>query len=416
MSLDYSPEVEESSPGRPEIWPSAPLRPGPALEGVPVISPEADLLGLTRRQVDYCMECGVCTGSCPLSRVDPSFSPRLVIKRTLLEQDRDLLAGRGLWACLSCARCSARCPAEIDFPELCRLLRQRSREAGYQPQTCHYGLFQTIARLQIGLARQRRTGWAAGAGTFCRRGDYFYFVGCLPYMEVVFRYLDLHPLDSARSVLYLLNRLGVAPVLSEEECCCGHDAYWSGDEAVFLESARRNLAAIRSSGARKVLFSCPECYHVFKHVYPRYFGELDFEVVHLSEFLAARLPGAGVVFTPGDGSGVTYHDPCRLGRLSGLYDPPRALLGNLPGTDLLEMERNRENAYCCGTSAWMECSAASQAIQWERLAEASRTGAGTLITACPKCRIHLTCAEKNRAGGVAIEDLYTYLAARTRRD
>jgi Fe-S oxidoreductase len=76
------------------------------------------------------------------------------------------------------------------------------------------------------------------------------------------------------------------------------------------------------------------------------------------------------------------------------------------------MERNRENALCCGTSAWMECSSCSKAIQTERMQEAIQTGAQTLITACPKCQIHFTCAQSGTDINLKVTDLYTYLNQR----
>jgi Fe-S oxidoreductase len=108
------------------------------------------------------------------------------------------------------------------------------------------------------------------------------------------------------------------------------------------------------------------------------------------------------LLTPSDAT-ITYHDPCRLGRLAGIYEPPRQLLESLPNTELVEMERNRQNALCCGTSAWMECSSYSKAIQVERMQEAVQTGAQTLITACPK---------DGMTSDVRITDLYTYLNKR----
>jgi Fe-S oxidoreductase len=98
--------------------------------------------------------------------------------------------------------------------------------------------------------------------------------------------------------------------------------------------------------------------------------------------------------------------------MAGIYESPRQLLQFLPETRLVEMERNRENALCCGTSAWMECSSFSKAIQTERMQEAIQTGAQTLITACPKCQIHLTCAQSNTDTDLKVMDLYTYLRQR----
>jgi heterodisulfide reductase subunit D len=364
---------------------------------------------LTQTQIDYCMECGVCTGSCPVSREIDTFSPRQMIKRSITQPHGDLLQSRELWACLSCARCSERCPVEINFPEFIRSYRDEARKAGNLPVESHHGVLQSIARLQTRNIKQKRTKWAEEAGTFKQTGDIFYFVGCLPYFDVIFRYIDVPSLDIARSILTLLNKMGVEPVISNDERCCGHDALWSGREGVFHELAQWNMDVIEASGAKTVLFGCPEGYVTFKEYYPKYFGELPFEVLHMTEFLARELPPSGLSFQPSSNGTVTYHDPCRLGRWAGNYDLPRQLIQAVPGTELKEMERSRENALCCGTTAWMECSHYSKAMQLERLEEALETGAKTLITACPKCQIHLTCAQSGADLNMNVTDLYVYL-------
>jgi Fe-S oxidoreductase len=201
----------------------------------------------------------------------------------------------------------------------------------------------------------------------------------------------------------------VEPAISDDERCCGHDALWSGNKEVFLKLARWNLAVIKASGAKTVLFSCPEGYITFKNQYPKYFGKLPFEVLHITEFLARELPKMNLSFNSSPDATVTYHDPCRLGRLAGIYEAPRQLLEIIPGTRLVEMERNRDNALCCGTSAWMECTNCSKAMQMIRLQEAMQTGAQTLVTTCPKCQIHFQCAQNNMEIDLKVVDLYTYL-------
>ncbi len=367
---------------------------------------------LSLKQIDYCMECGLCTGSCPISRELSKFSPRQMIKQAVLDPDGGLQKSHEIWACLSCAACSERCPAEIDFPEFISTHRQEAREAGNFPQESHHGILQAITGLQTCDLKQQRTQWAHEAGAFSDSGEYFYFVGCLPFFDVTFRYMNLSPLENGRSVLRLLNKMGIEPVISNHERCCGHDALWCGDHTTFHKLAKWNLEVIKSSGAKTVLFSCPEGYVTFKKYYPKYFGELPFDVLHLTEFLARELPDAGLSFQPSSDTTITYHDPCRLGRLAGIYEPPRQLLESLPNTELVEMERNRQNALCCGTSAWMECSSYSKAIQVERMQEAVQTGAQTLITACPKCQIHFSCALDGMTSDVRITDLYTYLNKR----
>jgi heterodisulfide reductase subunit D len=365
---------------------------------------------ISKEQIDYCMECGVCTGSCPISRVLPTFSPRQMIKRALMDRDETILHGRELWACLTCSRCSTRCPVQIDFPEFAREHRELARDEGNPPQLSHHGTLQAIASLQTRDIKQRRTEWARDVGKFQATGDYFYFVGCAPYFDAALKFGSTS-LETSKSVLQLLNRMGIEPAMSDEERCCGHDALWSGDTETFRKLASLNLDMIAGAGAKTVIFSCPEGYSTFKKDVPKHFGELPFEVLHITEFLARELPGAGLVFKPAENgdSVVTYQDPCRLGRRAGIYEPPRDILKLIPGVTIAEMGSNRENSACCGTSAWIECSNCSKAMQIERLQEAIGTGASTLITACPKCRIHLTCAEQNTDITLNIADLYSFL-------
>ncbi|MDR3557444.1 MAG: (Fe-S)-binding protein [Syntrophobacteraceae bacterium] len=368
---------------------------------------------LAREQIDYCMECGVCTGSCPVSRVLPAFSPRQMIKRVLMDRDETVLEGRELWACLACARCSSRCPARIDFPEFIREYRETARKRGNLPQESHHGALQAIMSLQTRNLSQHRTDWAKEIGRFKTAGDIFFFVGCAPYFDTALKYGPIS-LEMAGSVLRLLNRMGIEPVVSDDERCCGHDALLSGDRETFHKLAAINLEVIAGAGAKTVLFSCPEGYVTFKTEIPKYFGKLPFEVIHVSQFLARELPGSGLSFRSAEnGSGaITYQDPCSLGRKAGIYDPPRDLINMVPGVKFEEMARNRENSVCCGTSAWMECSECSKEMQVERLLEAAGAGASTLITACPKCAIHLSCAEQNTDITLKIKDLYSFLLDR----
>lgn len=369
---------------------------------------------LSQQQIDYCMECGVCTGSCPVSRVMPTFSPRQMIKRSLMDRDETVLQSRELWACLTCARCSSRCPVQIDFPDFARTHREMARKEGSLPQLTHHGALQAIIQLQTRNIRQKRTDWARDVGKFQATGDTFYFVGCAPYFDAVIKYGDTS-LEMARSVLTLFNRIGIEPVLSDDERCCGHDALWSGNEELFRRLVSLNLEVIRGSRAKVVVFSCPEGYATYKYHVPKYFGELPFEVLHTTEFFARELPGAGIAFRPASESNrevVTYQDPCRLGRVAGIYEAPRELLKMLPETTFQEMGRNRENALCCGTATWIECSNYSKTMQIERLEEARGVGAGTMVTTCPKCRIHLTCAQSNTDLNLNIVDLYTFLLNR----
>jgi Fe-S oxidoreductase len=367
----------------------------------------ADLINTTKTY--YCLDCGVCTGSCPVSRVFPEFSPRQIIERSLYELEE--FSDHTIWNCLTCAQCSVRCPADINFPEFIRLMRDEAHSMGFDGVPAHNGMLQTIMSIQTRDVQQNRTYWIEDGKTQ-ETGDVFYFVGCRPYFDVVFRDIDAGSITGAQNVLKILNTCGVEPVVSNNERCCGHDALWNGNEEKFKQLARLNLDLIRSSGAKQVIFSCPEGYHTFKNFYSKYFGELDFKPVHILDFLADKLSEGVVQLEESGEEVVTFHDPCRLGRLAGIYDAPRKILETIPGIEFKEMARSRENGICCGTSGWMNCSSCSKEIQLQRLKEAGDTGATTLITACPKCQIHFRCAKAAFDLNIEITDLYDLVADR----
>ncbi len=364
----------------------------------------AELIDITKTY--YCLDCGVCTGSCPVAEVFPDFSPRLVIERALydLEEPSD----ETIWDCLTCAQCSVRCPTNVDFPEFVRLIRNEAHSLGFEGVPAHNGMLQTIISIQTRDIEQDRTFWIEDGKTK-QTGDLFYFVGCRPYFDVIFRDIDAGSIKGPQNILKILNTCGVEPVISNDERCCGHDALWNGDEETFKRLAQLNIDLIRSSGAKQVILSCPEGYYTFKHLYPQYFGELGFEPVHILDFLADKISDGTVGFGQFERI-VTYHDPCRLGRMAGIYDAPRKLLAAFPGLELKEMPRSRENGVCCGTAGWMNCSKCSGLIRLERLAEASNTGARTLVTACPKCQIHFRCVKAAYDVDMEITDLFDLVA------
>ncbi|MBW2590953.1 MAG: 4Fe-4S dicluster domain-containing protein, partial [Deltaproteobacteria bacterium] len=101
----------------------------------------AELIETTKTY--YCLDCGVCTSSCPVSKVFPDFSPRQIIERSLYELEDP--SDDTIWSCLTCAQCSVRCPADINFPEFIRLIRGEAISSGFDGQVTHNGMLQTIS-------------------------------------------------------------------------------------------------------------------------------------------------------------------------------------------------------------------------------------------------------------------------------
>jgi len=351
----------------------------------------------------YCLECGKCTSICPVSRHNPNFSPRLMLERALMDFECELVHDRELFSCLTCYACSNLCPSEVDYPVFTQKVRSLASDRGEHGDCAHSGILFSLMRLTAHSGiKQKRLDWLDGCRTL-QKSEVLYFVGCAPYFEPVFEDIEVSPANIARNSIRILNALGIEPMLLPNERCCGHDLLWTGDVETFKKLAQLNAEVIKESGAKKIVFSCPEGYRTFKLDYPTYV-DLGCEVLHISELLAEKIGQNGVKFKEIK-KNVTYHDPCRLGRHLGIYEPPREIIRAIPGMELVEMEHNANNSICCGTSAWTNCGSYSKKIREERLLEARATGAEVLVTACPKCQIHFKCAmvDKGAEKGPDIE-------------
>jgi len=344
----------------------------------------------------YCLECSKCTSICPVTKYDPSYSPRTVIENAALKLGEESTRDKKLFSCLGCYACSLRCPSDVDYPAFMKKLRSLAFISGECGCPAHGGFLHSVTRLMSRSPhRQKRLEWLTTEYRTSERSDILYFVGCIPYFEPIFGYLEAKTLDITKANLKLLNHLGVQPMLLPDEKCCGHDALWTGDVESFKRLAEHNTKLIKESGAKKIIFSCPEGYRTLRIDYPEHGFELGCELQHISEFVAERM-GKGQLRFKEVKKKVTYQDPCRLGRHLGIYDSPRKVLEAIPGLELIEMEKNRECALCCGTSAFTNCDTFSHEMRVERLLEAKATGAEILVTSCPKCQIHFRCAMNNR--------------------
>ena len=180
--------------------------------------------------------------------------------------------------------------------------------------------------------------------------------------------------------------MGVEPVVLPDERCCGHDLIWTGDEKSFDKLRQINIASFKKAGIKTIITSCGECNYTLKNLYSQTDEHYPFEVMHISEYLHKNGFSSHRVLD----KIATYQDPCRLGRFMGVYDAPRELLGSI--LELREMSHFRTGAWCCGNSAWLHCDRFSKQMQVERLKEAKQTQSDLIVTACPKCQVHLTCA------------------------
>lgn len=363
----------------------------------------------------YCLDCGKCTGICPVARINQTFSPRSLLMRCVQKDESSLVKDAALWECLTCGRCEIHCPSQIHYIHFMRDVRSLSLNTGAKAECSHGGAFHSLMRIMTANElKQQRMDWIPGNLKTAKKGEVVYFVGCAPYFDAYFSDLKVDSINSAIGTIRLLNKIGVTPAILADERCCGHDLLWSGDVDNFKKLAEHNLKIIEEAGAKTVVFTCPEGYQTFSQDYTHFFGKLNFEVVHVTQMLSDAIKTGAIQFTGFDGA-VTFQDPCRLGRHMGVYDAPRDIISAIPKIEFNEMIKNRQRSVCCGVGNWLTCGSVAKTIQANRFREAKQVGAKTMITACPKCEIHFKCALQDerlkKEVNLEIKDLMSLVAS-----
>ena len=355
-----------------------------------------DLLTAARQSRAWaCYDCGKCTATCPIARAGGSLSPRRHVLKTNSGEQTEILQNGTLFSCLTCRLCDHRCPAQVAYIDLIQRLRALAFQEGVEPECPHGGALQSLMRMMAkGGTQQNRLGWLSDElRTERDKGEIFYWTGCTPYYDAFFADFPVATLNGTRAAVRLMNKLGVAPVVSPEERCCGHDLLWNGDSKNFELLARHNVQLLEASGAKTLVTSCAECLRTWKLDYAPFFSGKPPRIVHIAEFLAEHL--GELKFKTNGELRVTFQDACRLGRHLGIYDPPRQVLAAVPGVKLAEMRKSGPTAACCAGGTWSNCDRFAKRLQVDRLREARATGAQVLVTACPKCQIHFRCAMKD---------------------
>ena len=363
-----------------------------------------------------CLECGKCTAACPRRLSGKEYSPRLLAHKVIVEREDEAYIENAVWECLTCGICRERCPSDVDFNnfilEMRTLLAETKGLKGYR---AHDGAIHSWMRMMTapGL-RQNRLDWLDPGFQVAKSGDVAFFAGCAPYFDIFFAGIDVDTLTIARDSIRLLNFLDIKPLLLPDERCCGHDLLWSGDVENFETLCRLNYRTFKDAGVKEIIVSCPECFQVLSEQMPRIIKGFDIKVTLLLDLLQREMKMGGKAFRPLKRK-ATYQDPCRLGRMLNRYDGPRELISLIPEMRFLEMENSGRGALCCGNCGFINCDAYSKQIQVQRLQEARATGADLLITACPKCMIHLTCTirdplQHGKKIKMEIRDLVSILA------
>ncbi len=330
----------------------------------------------------FCFQCGLCDTVCPWNRVR-QFSIRKIIRQAtfgLTEID-----GEDIWRCTTCGRCPQRCPRGVKQIEVGVSLRRVAANYEIFPASVKSARTARASIISEGNPlqgeRKKRADWAKDheVKKFTEGTDVLYFVGC---------YLSYDPRMKkvAAATAEILNKAGVDfGILGSQENCCGESIRKTGSEEVFKRLAKENIKTFVDNGVRKILVSSPHCYHTFKNEYPEFM--VNFEVVHVAQFLAELIQEGKLALTKEVQKKVTYHDPCYMGRHNDIYDEPRAVLQQVPGLELVEMPDFRQDSLCCGGGGgriWMD-TPKNERFSDLRLEQAAGIGAQVLATACPYC-------------------------------
>jgi heterodisulfide reductase subunit D len=176
-------------------------------------------------------------------------------------------------------------------------------------------------------------------------------------------------------------------LLGAGEICCGYPLTSAGRVDEAASQMRQNIASVRETGAKRLVVTCPGCLRMWKHEYKRLTGEdPGIDVVHSTEFLWELIRDGKLSLGGLDGL-FTYHDPCDLGRVGGIYDAPRSVIGAVPGIRYVELEESRQYSACCGSGGDLLASDQDLSLTaaGRRLDHVERSGAETIVTACPSC-------------------------------
>jgi heterodisulfide reductase subunit D len=383
-----------------------------------------DLAHFTLRQMmemEACTRCGECIETCPTFAETRSeaIHPLTKIASTkrfwkadhlgwlarlfgLRRASADELAAfsQGVYQCTLCARCHEVCPVQIDTRPLWISMREQLVDWGLYPETFDVLRERVTTQYNIsGEDNANRLVWTENMertpGGLDRRAgaETVYFAGCVASM-----YPRVYGVP--QSFVQILEQSGEDfTTLGGDEWCCGFPLEIAGMGHEVPELARHSVEAVRAIGARRLVTTCPSCYHTWAHQYPRLLGEpLGFEVLHSTELLVDLIDG-GKIELHGFRFPVTYHDPCDLGRTSGIYDAPRRIIQAIPGIEFSEMADNRELALCCGGGGDAEMADAelTAAVGKRRIEQAQETGAKVVVSACQQCNRTLAeAARKNR--------------------
>ena len=369
---------------------------------------------LSYDEVAKCNKCGFCLPSCPVYLVQKKESAaprgRNAITRAVIEGRLELSpeTEKSIFSCLGCGACRQACLSAVETKDL--VFRDRECQV-------HEGLYPKIANRLLSFLEEEhnisdddneeRGEWQELIKDLPEQAyekdqaEVIFFVGCVASF---FPMAQKIPVNMSR----IMERAEIDfAILGGEEWCCGFPLIGAGmpDKMEILKE--HNIKKVKETGAKSVVFTCPSCYHTWKHLY-----DPEVALFHSSQYIDKLIKEGRIQFGSELNTTVTYHDPCDLGRNSGVYEEPRNVIKSIPGVKLVELPHNRNLSMCCGGGGNVEMvdpDLSGQVAQM-KIDEIQGTGADMVVSACQQCLRTIATRARRQRIDLPVKDLTELVA------
>ena len=334
--------------------------------------------------LEWCYGCGRCVPACPVDMVG-DYGPRKIHRK--VQTGTELMTDADLWLCTACGNCLRVCPKRVDMLAVMPAVREAALAGAAVPAELQDVFEKTFRHGNaLGQNQRRRAQWADSAGVPVRiLAKDPAPVDVLFYVE---DYWSFHPRgqDAARAFARVATALGIDwAILGAEEKTLGDSQRLAGEKGLFDALVEDATATLARYEFNRIVTPDPHAFNALVKEYPA--RGHSYDALHYTQLLA---PLVGQIRWARELKlKVTFHDPCYLGRQNGEYDAPRTLLEAIPGVQLVEMDRCRENGYCCGGGGggmWLDgftSGHTTERLSERRVREAAQTGADVLAVCCP---------------------------------